>query len=240
MLQEKEIEYQANDVTLKGYYVFDNAIMEKRPGVLVAHDWSGRNQFACDKAKKMAELGLVGFALDLYGNAEVFESKEEKMAHMKPLMENRKLLARRMLCALDTIKKLEPVDKKRIGAIGFCFGGLAVLDLARSGADIRGVVSVHGLLSPPSDKNSVKIKAKILALHGHKDPMVTVDQVMGFQAEMTDACADWQMHIYSNAMHAFTNPLANDPNFGTVFDPMADQRSSIAIKDFLAEIFSSA
>jgi dienelactone hydrolase len=129
------------------------------------------------------------------------------------------------------------VDDSRIAAIGFCFGGLCSLDLARAGADLKGVVSFHGLLGALDD-NSHPIKAKILALHGHDDPMVPVEQVIAFEKEMTKAGADWQLHTFGNTQHAFTNPLANNPDFGTVYQPEADKRSWILMENFLAEIFT--
>ena len=237
MLQSKKIQYQENQTTLEGYYAVDDSFSGKRPAVLVAHDWSGCNEFARDKANKLAELGFVGFAIDMYGQGKLGETKEEKMALIKPLMEDRTLLANRMLAALNAVKSLEQVDSTRIAAIGFCFGGLCVLDLARVGADIRGVVSFHGLLMPPANKKTEKTQAKILALHGHDDPMVPAEEVAAFQAEMTAAHIDWQMHIYGGTMHGFTNPQANDPGFGTLYNALADKRSWRVAKDFLTEIF---
>lgn len=237
MLQSKKIEYQDSQTILEGYCAFDSTVSGKRPVILIAHDWSGCNEFVCNKADKLAELGYIGFAIDMYGKGIKGETKEEKMALIKPFMEDRKLLAKRMYSALTTAKQLEHADTSHIAAIGFCFGGLCVLDLARSGADLRGVVSFHGLLFPPPQHKNEKIQAKILALHGQDDPMVPAEQVAAFQAEMTAAHVDWQMHIYGGTMHAFTNPQANDPGFGTVYKAIADQRSWMAMKDFFAEIF---
>jgi dienelactone hydrolase len=237
MLQTKKIAYQDGKTQLEGYYAIDDSISGKRPAILIAHDWSGRNDFACHKAEKLAELGYIGFALDMYGKDIIGETKEEKTALIQPLINDRILLAQRMFCALETLKKLEYVDATRIAAIGFCFGGLCVLDLARGGADIRGVVSFHGLLFSPPNQKTEKIKAKILAFHGHDDPMVPVAQVMAFQDEMTVANVDWQIHVYGGTMHGFTNPKAHDPGFGTVFNSIADKRSWISMQDFFKEIF---
>lgn len=236
MLENKKIEYRDNDTVLEGYCAIDNKITGKRPAVLVAHDWSGRNEFADKKAEKLAELGYVGFALDIFGKGKLGQTKEEKSQLIEPFVQNRKLLLNRLLAGFETLKKLEMVDSSKIGAIGFCFGGLCVLDLARSGAEVKGVVSFHGLLGAP-DLAKQSIKAKILALHGHDDPMVPPDQVLAFEKEMTAAKADWQLHVYGNTMHAFTNPLVHDPNFGTVYNSLAEKRSWQEMRLFLTEIF---
>lgn len=152
-------------------------------------------------------------------------------------MADRGLLAERILSAFHTLKKIEQVDTHQIGAIGFCFGGLCVLDLARSGAEVTGVVSFHGLLSPPQMKSQHTIKAKVLALHGFDDPMVPPEQVLHFEQEMTKAKVDWQVHIYGSTKHAFTNPLAHDEQLGTVYNERADARSWQTMKNFFSEIF---
>jgi len=236
MLQTKKIEYRDGETVLEGHYAIETNHTGKRPAILVIHDWSGCNDFACQKAEYLAELGYAGFAVDMYGKGILGETKEEKMALITPFMSDRSSLRIRILAALQAVKHLEHVDASRIGAIGFCFGGLCALDLARSGADVRGVVSFHGLLGAPENLPMPLIKAKILALHGHDDPMVLPEAVLAFQREMTAAYVDWQMHIYGKTMHAFTNPLANDPDFGTVYNNIADKRSWLAMKNFFAEV----
>ncbi len=238
MLQTTKIEYIQGNVVLEGYCALDDSKKGKKPVVLVAHDWSGRNDFACQKAEQLAELGYVGFALDMFGNGMIAKTKEERMALIKPFMEDRELLRKRIFAAYDTVRKLEVVNTARIGAMGFCFGGLCVLDLARSGVEMRGVVSFHGLLSAPKDIANKKIHAKLLALHGHDDPMVPPDQVAAFEKEMTAAGADWQVHIYGHAKHAFTNPAAHDESLGTVYNSLADKRSWVAMREFFAEVFA--
>jgi dienelactone hydrolase len=234
---KKNISYQSENVTLQGFAAYDDQDTHKRPAVIVAHDWTGRNQFACDKAEKLAALGYVGFALDMFGDAKLGSNKEEKTQLIKPLMENRALLQQRMLAAVNTVKNIAVVDTHHIAAIGFCFGGLCVLDLARTGTDICGVVSFHGLLVPPQDLPAKQVKAKVLAMHGNDDPMVPTDHVIAFEKEMTAAKTDWQLHVYGNTMHGFTNPVANDPGFGTVYNTLADKRSWLAMQNFLTEIF---
>ena len=156
---------------------------------------------------------------------------------MQPLRDDREMLQRRMTLALDAIRKQREVDAARIAAMGFCFGGLCVLDLARTGADVAGVASFHGLFDKPGNTDSNRIQAKVLVMHGWDDPMATPEQVNALAAELTGMGADWQIHAYGNTMHAFTNPAADDPDFGTVYSPEADHRSWQSLQLFLAEIF---
>ncbi len=230
--------YLDGDVHLEAFFAYDDAHEGIRPAVLISHAWGGRDNFVAEKAKKMAELGYVGFALDMYGKGVSGSSVEENAKLMQPFLDDRIMLRKRIHAALNAVKLLPWVDDTKLAAIGFCFGGLCVLDLARSGADIKGVVSFHGLLAAAEDIKNSQIKAKILALHGHDDPMGPVEQVVAFQEELTKSGADWQMHIYGNTMHAFTNPAANDPSFGTVYQPEADRRSWVAMQNFLEEVFS--
>lgn len=229
--------YLDGDVLLEAFFAFDDSLSGRRPAVLINHTWAGRDDFVAEKAKKLAALGYVGFAVDMYGKGVLGSDAEENAKLMQPFMQDRQLLKKRMMAALYAVKLMPWVDDSRIAAIGFCFGGLCSLDLARAGADLKGVVSFHGLLGALDD-NSHPIKAKILALHGHDDPMVPVEQVIAFEKEMTKAGADWQLHTFGNAQHAFTNPLANNPDFGTVYQPEADKRSWILMENFLAEIFT--
>lgn len=208
------------------------------PAVLICHTWAGRNEFVKDKARKLAALGYVGFALDMYGDGKVGANNEENARLMQPLRADRALLQRRITAALAAVKELPSVDIDKIAAIGFCFGGLCVLDLARTGAALNGVVSFHGLLDPPSNTKGRQIKAKVLVLHGYDDPMAVPQQMVALQNELTEAGADWQLISYGNTMHGFTNPLANDPAFGTVYQPVTERRSWLAMQNFLDEIFS--
>jgi dienelactone hydrolase len=234
---ENTVGYMDGDVALEAFFAFDDAFTGRRPAVLISHTWCGRDAFVADKARKLAELGYVGFALDMYGKGVLGTSAEENANLMQPFMENRAKLQQRMKVALNTVKLLPWVDDTKVAAMGFCFGGLCVLDLARTGADIKGVVSFHGLLGRPDNTIGSNIKAKILALHGRDDPMGLPEQVLAFQEEMTQAGADWQFVTYGHTVHAFTNPVANDPSFGTVYQADADRRSWQAMQNFLAEIF---
>ena len=232
------ISYMDGDVVLEAFFAFDDAIATRRPAVLISHAWSGRDEFANDKAKKLAELGYVGFALDMYGKGILGTNPEENMALMQPFMHDRTMLQKRIKAALLAVKLLPWVDDSKIAAIGFCFGGLCVLDLARTGVDIKGVVSFHGLLNSADNIHDTPIKAKVLALHGYDDPMALPAQLIEFQNEMTKAGSNWQVHSYGQTMHAFTNPVANNPDFGTVYQADADRRSWLAMQNFLAEIFA--
>lgn len=232
------LNYLDGDVVLEGFFAYDDSIATRHPAVLISHAWGGRDNFVMEKAKKIAELGYFALALDMYGQGKTGKNPEENSLLMLPFMSDRALLQKRITAALSAVKLLPWVDDSKIAAIGFCFGGLCVLDLARTGVDIKGVVSFHGLLNPPDNLQNPKIKAKVLVLHGHDDPMVPVQDVLNLQQELTAAGADWQLHSYGHTLHAFTNPLANDPAFGTVYQANADKRSWQSMVNFLAEIFA--
>lgn len=229
--------YHHGEQELYGYLAYDDQTIKPRPAVLVIHDWTGRNDFACQKAELLAEMGYVGFAVDMYRFGRQGKSVDEKQALMTPLMNDRRLLRDRIQAGLDAVVTMDEVDNKRIAVIGFCFGGLCALDLARSGADITGVISFHGLLNKPEGISQQSIKAKILALHGYDDPMVLPEQMAAFCQEMTEANVDWQVHMYGHTKHAFTNPQAHDESLGTVYNAKAERRSWQAMADFLQEIF---
>lgn len=232
------VAYMDGDAVLEAFFAFDDALSGRRPAVLINHAWGGRDDFVAEKAKKLAALGYLGFALDIYGKGVLGSGPEENAGLMQPFMSDRAMLQRRIQAALAAVRLMPWVDDARIAAIGFCFGGLCVLDLARTGADIKGVVSFHGLLGAPDNTKGHRIKAKVLALHGNDDPMVPVEHVIAFQQEMTEAGADWQFHSYGNTLHAFTNPVANDPGFGTVYQADADRRSWLSMQNFLEEVFA--
>ncbi len=238
MLQKELHEYHDGNVLLEAMIARPTHLIGKKPAVMVVHDWSGKNEFACTKAEKLAERGYIGFALDMYGKGRLGNTNEEKLALMSPLMANRQMLQQRIQAAFTTVQQIPDVDPNKIAVIGFCFGGLCALDLARSGTNIAGAVSFHGLLGAPEHRGSEKITAKILALHGYNDPMAKPDQIIAFGDEMTAAHADWQLHMYGNTAHAFMNPLANDPAAGLVYKPETAARAWRLMEDFLNEIFS--
>ena len=237
-MKTQTLDYMDQETQLEAFLAWDDEKPGKKPAVLVAHDWTGRREFAENKAREMADLGYVGFALDMYGKG-VFGADgdvEGNSALMNPLASDRAALRKRILSALDVVRSHDQVDPLRVGAMGYCFGGMCVLELARSGADVKGVISIHGIFSPGEIPNE-KITSKILCLHGQDDPMVPPQQVLDLENELSDAGADWQVHAYGGTMHAFTNPSANNPDFGTVYNPVADRRATRAIKDFFEEVF---
>lgn len=235
-IQTRTIEYSHGDALLEGFLAWDDAQESSRPGVVVAHAWAGRGEFEQGKAIKLAEQGYVGFALDMYGKGVLGSNPEENTALMTPFMEDRQLLQDRMQLAVTVLRDQQEVDAGRVAAIGFCFGGLCVLDLARIGSDVRGVASFHGLFLPAGNTAGTAITAKVLCLHGYDDPMAQPQSMVDLAAELSAAGADWQINAYGNTVHSFTNPAADDKAAGTAYDARADRRSWVALQDFLQEV----
>ncbi|RUR09440.1 dienelactone hydrolase family protein [Legionella sp. km772] len=229
--------YHHGEQELHGFLAYDDKVDTPRPAVLVAHDWSGRSELMCTKAKLLAEMGYLAFALDMYGHGRIGITTDEKKALMTPFINDRLLLSERLRAAYDAVIGMEEVDSSRVAIIGFCFGGLCALDLARSGLEIKGAVSFHGLLNRPVDLKPEHIKAKILVLHGYDDPMAAPEQVNEFCQEMNEAKADWQVHMFGHVQHAFTNPDAHDQHAGLVYNSMAAKRAWNAMTQFFQEIF---
>lgn len=236
-MHSENVEYSHNGDMLEGFFAHDDSSDGRRPGVLICHAWGGRDDFVIEKAHKLAARGYAAFALDMFGKGVLGASPEENQKLIQPLMDDRAFLRDRVLAGLTTLSNQTVVDTDNLAAIGFCFGGLCALDLARSGADVGGAVSFHGLLMP-SGLPPQPVKSKVLVLHGYADPMALPDQLADFCEEMTAAKADWQAHAYGNVMHAFTNPQANNADMGTLYDRNADQRSWQAAYNFLDEIFA--
>jgi dienelactone hydrolase len=229
-------EYDDGNESCEGYLV-THEDGKVRPGVIISHAWAGLGDFEQEKAKAVAELGYNVLAIDMYGKGIRGTSIAENQKLMGRFINDRALLRQRITCGLNTLKALDIVDSNRTAAMGYCFGGLCVLDLARSGAEVTGVISIHGIFTPPQDLPNELIKAKVLALHGYDDPMATPENLIAFGTEMTEAGVDWQVHAYGLTYHAFTNPEANDAGMGTVFNPKANKRSWRALVNFLSEIF---
>jgi dienelactone hydrolase len=234
-IKEQLVPYKDGDVACEGFFCFDPNRTGPLPAVLISHAWSGRDEFVARKARRLAWHGFAAFCLDMYGGGKQGKSVEENQALMAPFMANRTMLATRIAAALTAVRGLSQVDGKRVAAMGFCFGGLCVLDLARSGADVRGVASFHGLLKP-NGLAAKPIKSKVLAMHGYNDPMAPPEEVLALGKELTSAGADWQLHAYGRTMHAFTNPDANNPSFGTVYNADADRRSWHTMLGFFEEV----
>lgn len=238
-IQTRLVEYKDGNTLLEGMLAWDDSVDEARPGVLVSHAWRGRTEFEDGKAVKLAELGYAAFALDLYGKGVRGNSVEENSALMQPFIDDRAMLQQRLLLSLGVLREQREVDAARVAAIGFCFGGLCVLDIARSGEDLAGVVSFHGLLGAPASEGGDPIRARVLVLHGWDDPMGPPEHVLALSKELSLRGADWQLHAYGNTMHAFTNPAADDQAMGTVYHPSADRRSWAAMRNFLDELFGN-
>ena len=234
-LREQLIEYRDGDTVLEGFSCYEDSFTTPLPAVLISHAWGGRDGFVERKARRLAWHGYATFALDMYGKGKRGHNVEENQALMTPFVQDRALLARRIGAALTAVKGLEQVDARRVAAMGFCFGGLCVLDLARSGADVRGVVSFHGILKPNGLPRPGKIGARVLMLHGYDDPLAPPDDVLAVTKEFTDAGADWQLHAYGHTVHSFTNPEANNPAHGMVYNETADRRSWHTLIQFLEE-----
>ncbi len=233
-IQTQLIEYYDNGTLLEGFLAYDDNTRTQRPAVLIAHTWVGCDQAACNKAIQMAELGYVGFAGDMYGKGVLGTNADENAALMQPFIDNRGLLQARMLVALETLRQQQPVNPTQVAAVGYCFGGMCVLDLARTGAKLSAAISVHGLLQPAANiESNCIIHPKVLVLHGYQDPLAPPNDVFALQAELSAAEADWQIHLYGKSMHGFTNPLANQASAGILYNKVADKRAWRSITDFL-------
>ena len=208
-MREQYIEYRDGESLLEGFLCYDEALPGPRPAVLICHAWRGRDDFVERKARRLAWQGYACFGLDNFGKGKRGTSPEECSALMDPFMKDRRLLLKRLQAGLTTARAMPIIDSQRIVIMGFCFGGLCALDLARSNANIRGAVSFHGMLNP-SGFTEPKVRAKVLMLHGYDDPLAPPEDVLAVAREFTDAGADWQLHAYGHTAHAFTNPQAQD------------------------------
>lgn len=237
-MRTEYLDYNDGDLVCEAYVAYDDSTDVKRPCVLVSHAWGGQSDAERKKAEDLAELGYVGFALDMYGKGRRGNTMEENGKLMQPFMDDRAMLRQRIIAALKTAQKHPLVDPQKVGAIGFCFGGLCVLDLARSAAPgVKGVASFHGLFSSPDLGKQLPVSAKVLILHGYDDPMAKPEQMLAVANEFTQAGADWQIHAYGHTMHAFTAPGANMPDMGILYNAAADKRSWVAMKNFFEEVF---
>ena len=230
------VEYRHGAVVLEGYIAYDDSGKGKRPGVLVVHEWMGHNPYVRMRAEKLAREGYVAFALDMYGKGVRAKDSKEAAALAGIYKGDRKLMRARAAAGLEVLARHPKVDPSRLAAIGYCFGGTTVLELARGGADLRGVVSFHGGLDTPSAEDARNIRGKVLVLHGADDPYVKPAEVAAFQEEMRKAGVDWQFVAYGGAVHSFTNPGAGSDNSkGAAYNEKADRRSWEAMEDFLEE-----
>ena len=238
----RPIEDKSGDVTLEGYLAYDDSIQAKRPGVLVVHEWWGLNVYAKDRARELAKLGYVAFAADMYGKGMVTTDMTEagKLAgQFRGSWDTggRKLMRDRAQAALTVLAAQPMVDAKHLGAIGYCFGGTTVLELAYSGANLAGVVSFHGGLTVPADTDLPGIKARILVLHGADDGSVKPETIAALQDALRKGHVDWQMVSYGGAVHGFTNPAnATLPGGMVAYNAKAARRSWAAMQAFFDEV----
>jgi dienelactone hydrolase len=237
-IQTEVVEYQHGDVVLEGYLAYDDAIEGERPGIVVVHEWTGLGDYARARAEQLAELGYVAFAIDMYGQGIRPTTPEEAGAQATIYRSDRQLMRDRADAGLQWLIDHELSDDDQIAAIGYCFGGGVVLEMARSGAPVDGVVSFHGNLDTPAPTDAEAIQGRVLVLHGAADPLVPEEQIAGFMAEMAAAEVDWQMVFYGGAVHSFTNPDAGHAEIeGVAYDADADARSWAAMRQFFNEIF---
>jgi len=236
----KPVEYTADSVTLKGYIVYDDKLKDKRPGVIVVHEWWGHNEYARKRADMLAELGYVALAVDMYGNGKQADHPNDAGKFSSEVMKNMPVMKARFLAAMDLLKKNEAVDPVRVAAIGYCFGGGVVLAMARDGADLKGVVSFHGSLATSTPAEKGKVKAKVLVCNGADDKFIPAEDIKNFKAEMKAAGVDLKFVNYEGAVHSFTNPGATEAgkkfNIPLAYNEKADKNSWADMQEFFRKI----
>ncbi|MBF0284670.1 MAG: dienelactone hydrolase family protein [Magnetococcales bacterium] len=238
-LQSREIVYQDGETPLAGYLAWDDAFSGPRPGVLVVHEWWGLNDYAKKRAEMLAGLGYVALAADMYGVGHVTTHAKEAKGWMEQVTGNQEMWQRRAVLALDQLKKAPTVDSSRMAAIGYCFGGATVMQLAYAGAEVKGVVSFHGSMPLATAEQTAKIKGKVMIAHGYADAFIPAERVTAFQQALDLGGVDWRMLTLGGAVHGFTNPEAAKAGMeGMRYDEKADQRSWRAMQDFFNEIFA--
>lgn len=236
-IKGEDIEYREGEMVMSGTVFYDTAAAKPRPGVLVYHAWMGPGEHEKKHARMLAEMGYVAFVADIYGKGIRPKDVKEASALATKYKTDRGMLRVRAHAAFESFSKMPIVDASRISAIGYCFGGTTALELARSGAKLKAVVTFHGGLDSPKPEDGKNIKAKLLILHGADDPYVPAQDITKFQDELRKAGVDWQMVYYSGAVHSFTDPAAgNDNSKGAAYNESAYKRSWRAMKDFLGEV----
>lgn len=237
-IHTETVEYRQGDTVLEGFLAYDDALAGPQPGVVVFHAWNGLSEYEKSRCKQLAELGYVAFAADIYGKGIRPSTTEDASKQATIYRSDRPLMRARAQAGLDQLTSYNRVDKARVAAIGYCFGGGVALELARSGANLAGVVTFHGDMKTPTPEDAKNIKGKVLVLHGADDPYVNEEQVAAFEKEMRDAGVDWQLVEYGNAVHSFSIPTAGDDNStGSAYNARADRRSWAAMQTFFKEIF---
>ncbi len=239
-VQTKEVYYKQGETVLQGFLAWDDTVKDKRPGVLVVHEWWGHNEHARYQAKRLAEAGYVGFALDMFGKGKVTTHPKDAQAFVGEAKKDPAVIPARFRAALEFLKQDPHVAADHIAAIGYCFGGSVVLDAARSGADLDAVVSVHGALATKSPAGNGAVRSRILVLTGAADPFVPADQVAAFTQEMKAAGAKFQVVSYPGVKHGFTNPEAGKAGMDALeYNAEADKKAWAAILEFFKDVFSA-
>ena len=240
-MQTKEVEYQADGTKMKGYLAYDDTVDGKRPGVLVVHEWWGLNDFARRQAEKLVGLGYTALAVDMYGAGKTADHPDTATRFSNEVKQNIEQATGRFKAAMEILRNDPTVDPDKIAAIGYCFGGGVVLEMARAGLDLQGVVSFHGALATENPAEPGRVKARVLVLNGADDTFVTSEQIETFKKEMEKAAVDYLFINYPGAKHAFTNPDADEfgRKFGLAlaYDREADQQSWQAMEEFLHDVF---
>lgn len=235
-IKTETIEYQDGDTVLEGHLAYDSELSGRRPAILVVHQWKGLSDYEKKRCEMLAGLGYVAFAVDVYGKGIRPQTPQEAGAQAGKYKGDRALLRQRVNVGLDWLRQHERVDAKRMAAIGYCFGGTAVIELARSGADVAAVVSFHGGLDSPTPADGKNIKCRVLALHGADDPFVPAADLEAFEKEMRDAKVDWQLIKYGGAVHSFTDWNATGAMKGAQYNERADRRSWQDMRQLLGEV----
>ncbi len=240
-LQRETITYRVGDKEFTGYLAYDDAVAGKRPGVLVVHEWWGLNAYSRKRAEMLAGLGYTAFALDMYGTGKVADHPDTAKAFMQSVMSDVPEAARRFDAAKSVLQGQPTVDAEKIAAIGYCMGGGVVLQMARLGMDLDGVVSYHGALATQTPAQPGQVKAKVLVFTGEADPLVPTDQVQAFVGEMQSAGVDYSLVGYRGAKHSFTNPdadaLGQRFSMPLAYDKAADNDLWMRTQFFLKQIF---
>lgn len=237
-VKTKAVEYKQGDTVLQGFFAWDDAKPDKRPGVLIVHEWWGHNEHARNQAKRLAEAGYVAFALDMYGKGKLAAHPKDAEAFMKEAVSQPAVLVARFNAALEQLKQDPHVDPEKIAAFGYCFGGGVALAMARAGADLDAVVTFHGALATQNPAKAGAVKPRLLILTGADDPMVPPAQVEAFTAEMKAAGATFDVVTYPGAKHSFTNPDAAKSGMdGLAYNADADKKSWAAALELLGQVF---
>lgn len=236
-IKTEVVEYKDGDTVCEGFLAYDDASDKPRPGVLVVQDWTGVGDYVKGRAQQLAELGYVAFCADIYGKGVRPTDPKDCAALAGKYKGDRPVLRQRVKAGLEQLVKNPLLQKGKVAAIGYCFGGTTVLELARSGAEVQGVVSFHGGLGSPTPADAKNIKAKVLVCHGADDPFVKPDEVAAFKGEMAKGGVDSKFIAYPGAVHSFTNPAAGSDNSkGAAYNAAADKESWTAMKFFLAKV----